>query len=299
MKRCYGGSGRPCSGHAPGGMFAAIVLLLALGFPSLAARADSACAIDPVSGQVTSTGNCYIEPDSYRVFIYEVGFCTEQPVLPTADVAFDAGDTAIKLFESGSEPLLLEVKNGESSLLSSLLVRPPDGTYTHGYVILAPRVEVKAHAKFSRALQTNKSDGTGLKDDIPANTVCYSRAGADVYRYKGDPKQAAQVSTSAGDWGYTTFHFNSLEPNTQSYSSGGSFLVSVDGKIPTSAIAENEIGDVSKMIVLFQLDASVVRATRGLDLSFNVSQGSTIVQTEAGVLTCFNGDPFEVRMQVR
>lgn len=53
------------------------------------------------------------------------------------------------------------------------------------------------------------------------------------------------------------------------------------------------------MLVLFQLDASVVRATRGLDLSFNVSRGSTIVQTEAGVLTCFNSDPFEVRMQVR
>jgi len=57
MKRCYGGSGRPRPGYAPSGMFATILLLLVLEFPYAAARADSACAIDPVSGQVTSTAN--------------------------------------------------------------------------------------------------------------------------------------------------------------------------------------------------------------------------------------------------
>ncbi|ABB24637.1 hypothetical protein Plut_1783 [Pelodictyon luteolum DSM 273] len=260
--------------------------------------ADEACQIDPVSGQITSARNCYIEPDSYRVFIYEVGFCTEPPVSPTTSVAFDAGDTAVKLFESGSEPLLLEVKNGESSLLSSLLERPPDWTYTHGYVILAPRVEVKAHAKFSRAHTTNNPGG-GDQVTLPVNTLCYSRSGSTVYRYKGDPKTAAQIATSLGDWGYTTFYFNSLESNAQSYSSGGRFLVAESGKIPASGIAENSLGDVARLVVVFELDAAVTRATQGLDLSFNVANCSTVVQTVGGVLTCFNGDPFDVRMRVR
>jgi len=231
------------------------------------------------------------------VFIYEVGFCTELPVTPTTSVAFDAGESAVKLYESGSEPLRLEVQNGRSSVLSSLLERPPDGTYTHGYVILAPKVEVKAHAKFSRALTTNNPDG-GDSVALPANTLCYSRSGSTVYRYKGDPKTAAQIATSEGDWGYTTFYFNSLEPNSQSYSSGGSFLVAESGKIPTAAIAENDLGDVARLVVVFELDAAVTRATQGLDLSFNVANGSTVVQTAGGVLTCFNGDPFEVRMRV-
>ncbi len=275
-------------------------LILVLVVPDGEVLADEACQIDPVSGQITSTGNCYIEPDSYRVFIYEVGFCTEPPVSPTTSVAFDAGDTAVKLFESGVDPLRLEVKNGESLLLSSLLVRPPDGTYTHGYVILEPKVEVKAHAKFSRQLVTNKPVAEGGGDlTVAPNTTCYSRSGSMVYRYKGDPKTAAQIALSSVDWGYTTYFFNSLEPNTSSYSSGGRFLVSDSGKIPVSDIAENNIGDVTRLIVIFQLDSAVTRATRGLDLSFNVANGSTVVQTVGGVLTCFNGDPFEVRMRVR
>jgi len=75
--------------------------------------------------------------------------------------------------------------------------------------------------------------------------------------------------------------------------------VAESGKIPASGIAENSLGDVARLVVVFELDAAVTRATQGLDLSFNVSQGSTVVQTVGGVLTCFNGDPFEVRMRVR
>lgn len=289
MKRCYGGSGQPHPGYVPSGMFATILLLLVLEFPYAAARADSACAIDPVSGQVTSTANCYIEPDSYRVFIYEVGFCTELPVTPTTSVAFDAGESAVKLYESGSEPLRLEVQNGRSSVLSSLLERPPDGTYTHGYVIMKP--EIRLTAQYVSGGTTYYTKAASL--DI-------SGFGGALQNIQNAPQGVGpyQASSAVGEYGETVWTMDALglddnyEPVFKGVITGGNvYLTAGDYSIATdSAAAYRIVGIIEFGSVT--IDDSVT----GVDYKFKVTEGA-IFQPLGG--TNYAIIPGEIKLDAR
>ena len=112
------------------------------------------------------SSSCYVTPETYKTRIYEMGFCTSDPLAGTYEdgenVATDneideSTCTPVLQSQSGS---LVNISPGEVQSLAGENIRPPAGTYPHAYIKLSNTLGLKGKQKVNDVTYYSSSDGT-------------------------------------------------------------------------------------------------------------------------------------------
>ena len=173
-------------------IFILIFIFLSLILP-LTLKA-AACNTNP-SGAITNTyGTCTSTPDTYIIHIYKSGLCNG--IDPSSATIPNLNSQCVTTFDSGASPLSVTVQNGISSpLASGTITRPPNGTYTHGFVLIRKDIDMKAIKTLANTV--NGSNGG------PGST-CWTESGIAT------SGNLTKCGPSASAVGFTTSLVNNL-----------------------------------------------------------------------------------------
>lgn len=178
-------------------------LLLVLAVPALALAA--ACNADGNGDITNSSGTCTSTPNVYTIYLYKTGLCNN--IDPSSAVSVpDINSNCFTTFDSGATPLAISVVNNVSSpITGGTVTRPPNGTYTHGFVLVGNTIDIKATKSFA----TTMTDVTGDQGNI-----CWTTAGtAGVGGYNNLGVHTKCGSSLGGDYGVTTSVIKDLSTN--------------------------------------------------------------------------------------
>ena len=111
--------------------------------------------------------SCYVTPETYKTRIYEMGFCTSDPLAGTyqdgenvvTDNTIDES-TCTSTFKSQAGSLV-DISPGAVQKLTGENIRPPAGTYPHAYIKLSNTFGLKGKQKVNDVTFYSSSDGTG------------------------------------------------------------------------------------------------------------------------------------------
>lgn len=127
---------------------------------------------DVATDVITYTGadpdlDCEFAPDGYEVTIYKFGMCTQAPTAPTGAAAADTTTNCVTIFESDAGTAFNLAVGVEFDMAGE--EKPANGTYTHGYVIMANTFGITLSQEFGGTMGgMDPGSGTG--------NFCYSSA---------------------------------------------------------------------------------------------------------------------------
>ena len=212
----------------------------------------------------------FFEPDEFRMAVIEMGLLKSNPGTPDADTPLDFS-SAVKVYQSqsssGDEVI---VRNGVSTSLPGTITRPPDGTYSYGYVVIAPVFKVKATYVYG-------------------GTTYYSLESEKFLWESGESivgNQASRVATSDASWGLATIKMNAF--NTESAYTGNrcisteggvsAYLTDSSYKLGANAngTGAGSYGTISRLVGIMPLNVTVDATTTTMDLAFKVTEGCSV-----------------------
>ena len=283
-------------------------LILALGLTLPVSFAFAAnipdCTIE--NGAIVNQSMCYAQPDEYYTTIYQIGLCTSDPTagntLPTTNAGPNLGTCTTVYSSANANGDTVQVIKGVASSLPGTITRPSNGQYSYGYAVIGPQFQIKTSKSFNRDITAFGGGGSGR--------TCWTKASTQ-FVYADHTNQsdgaASNCGSSISGQGTTVQYMNSFDPfyNSQNqqqnptYStttSGGLFayLTTNDLKLGSNS-GNSQMGTITRLFGVQPLSASVSGNTTGLNLTFNVSQGTTvIIQNNQSLLTYFGGGPFSI-----
>ncbi len=238
--------------------------------------------------QPIDNGYCASAPNTYEVIAYEMYLCTAEPTAPTTSSAMGLGN-CYKNWESPSGARLA-VEQNETIDVPGIMSRPPNGTYTHGVMLIDNTFGITMAMQFDEAV--TGQDGT-------SGIYCASVAGSGNYGSSNTrpsasstcgssaitPGKFVETLTSFGD----TFNANVTATNLNGSSASiTGFLVDTNGHL-----AEND-ADVDKLTgsLSFSTPVNFTESTTTLTMSFNVGEGMSLYNDGSNQLT-FGSGPFQ------
>ena len=131
-----------------------IFTLFFLGAWSNLANADACDALGTAAAPMTPSG-CDTAPDIYKTMVFEMGLCKTTPTLANRATAC----TSVSSIPDGA---VITVEEGIETGIPGNFTRPVNGSYTHGYVIMAPEFRLTATKTFNSNLsgQSNTAGDT-------------------------------------------------------------------------------------------------------------------------------------------
>ena len=242
------------------------------------------------NGDVTGLGAadyCYTEPTYYGITAYEMGVCTTNPAAPTTASTFDTSTCEV-VFQSTAGSLV-EVQNGVTSPLTGTVSRPPNGTYTYGYMRLNNTFLIKGSVDFGAAhgVISNRyctSPTATTDNETGATGTCSATAGATP----------GTVSTELTDFS------GGDSSNLTSYTVGNLTAYLLDSNQFLATAAETTQAGAEGLLGIQQFTSAITISddTVSMDASLKVSQGMTISVLGANSVG-FDSGPFEVVMTVK
>ncbi len=269
---------------------AAIIFLLFAGYfslpPALAQNLPS-CTVTGTTTTFPTGTACWGQPDFYQIRIYELGLCSSPPTAPTA--ASSPGLSACTTIFSSSGGSLVNVTPTTTSPLSGSFTRPPNGSYTHGYIRMDASFDIQAVVDFGVAI-TGDAGGNGQF----CATITGSTSG-------GTSATCADVAPAAGTLQIPLTDFDGgagFSASATATSTTGSGTSTVEGFLMTAAdqLATSAAG-VQRLfgIQTFGTPVSITNSTTGMDISFRVTTGMTLIGNVGPTLSIESG-PFVIDM---
>ena len=125
---------------------------------------DVGVAEEDADGVITFTGNqndadCAFAPDEYTVTIYQMGLCTSPPTRPTGITSYNLDSSCVAIIVSPDGQAVNLAAGGEMTL--SDVTRPPNGSYSYGYLVMANTFGIKAKKQFTNTMHTFDSGTSG------------------------------------------------------------------------------------------------------------------------------------------
>ncbi len=163
------------------------------------------CNLDANAAITNSSGTCTSTPNVYTIYLYKTGLCNN--IDPSSAVTVpDINSNCFTTFDSGATPLAISVVNNVSSpITGGTVTRPPNGTYTHGFVLVGNTIDIKANKTFASTM----TDVTGDQGNI-----CWTTAGtAGVGGHNNLGVHTKCGSSLGGDYGVTTSVIKDLSTN--------------------------------------------------------------------------------------
>tara|TARA_A100001388_G_C28727646_1_gene479804 strand:+ start:229 stop:1068 length:840 start_codon:yes stop_codon:yes gene_type:complete len=230
---------------------------------------------------------CASAPDAYEVIAYEMYLCTAAPTAPTTVSAMGLAN-CFKNWESTSGAIL-SVQQNEIIDVPGTMSRPPNGTYTHGVMLIDNTFGITMAMEFDEIV--NGQDGT-------SGVYCATVTGAEEYGSSAQPAASSTCGSSPITPGkfteiLTTFDetfgatavANNLNGTSASITG---YLVDTNGYL-----AEND-ADVDKLLgsLTFASAVNFTDATTTLTMSFNVGEGMSVYDSGTNELV-FGSGPFQ------
>ena len=101
-------------------------------------------------------GYCASAPNAYEVVAFEMYLCTSAPTAPTTTSSMGL-DNCFKNWES-SDGSTLSVQQNQTIDVPGTMTRPPNGTYTHGVMLIDNTFGITMAMQFDEAVTAQ--DGT-------------------------------------------------------------------------------------------------------------------------------------------
>lgn len=260
-----------------------LIILLIINFSAVSlplSAAEKTCTNGDVS--VLGLGDhCFTQPTYYGITVYEMGVCTSNPTAPTT--TSKVGITSCHAILTSTAGTLVEIKNGVTSALSGTITRPPNGTYTYGYIRLNNTFLIRgsvdfgaAHASISNRYCTSVAATTD--NETGALGTCSATSGAT----------AGLVSTELTDFS------GGNKSNTTSFTIGNLTAYLLDSNQflassteTTQAGAEGLLG-----VQRFSSPVTFTDETLNMNAALKVSTGMTVSVNGANTVG-FDSGPFE------
>jgi hypothetical protein len=244
---------------------------------------------EATAGVVTDTRECRFGPDSYKAIVREIWICRSEPSHPTLTVE-TSKDGCFEIYRNSDESELTFSSENNSVQLSGDIRRPPNGVYTHAYMIVDPRISINTKVNFDSdrvARKQMSTDGSGRS--------CWTTSSTQ-WRYSDDNAEAGRVSfnyvacgaSSTGQgWHttiYNTFENRGLFVVERQMADSKLYLINNLGRIANvSPSGVGDMGDVKNILSIGRLNSFVVGDdSRGLHIKFGKSTAARIKVAAGG-----------------
>ena len=255
-----------------------------------------ACTISSgVYSESDIDNGCDTAPDEYEIVIYKLYLCTSIPTEATTSSTVVLTPCS-QVFNNASGATAA-VTQGAEIVLDGTYIRPPNGTYTHGYAYMDNTFGITWAGELSGA-KTGTSSGTGV--------FCGTKAGSGTHAFGSThtgnsvcgssaitPGKFVETLAHFGDSGAASFSSRAHVPNINSTSATiTGFLV--DSNEHRAA----NTGEVVKLegLVKFADPITVTGETTSLSMTFNVGEGMHLVEEGSDELWIGSG-PFQAIMK--
>lgn len=262
------------------------IFFILLGFLSPSIYA-AACSSEPL----TDTDDCYTTPDYYTITLYEMGLCQniDEQSTTVPDIASFCQTTY-----SNTSGLDVVVENNVSSPISGgTTTRPPNGTYTHGYIKVDARIVLKTDLTFSGA-QNGSGGGNGVTcwtngaaSSTNTGTTCGTTASSNPQNMNTD---VINLGCSTPSDNFYCRYEGDAEGLVDTYA----WLVDADGTKSTTIDYSSDSGDVKYLIGIAKFSSSktVTDSTSTMEAQFRVTRGLKVDFVGGGIN--FNIQEFKV-----
>ena len=277
-----------------------LILSIIFVFEIINSNQAEACTVtDGVVAKESGDGADYIDdgcdetPALYEVVIYKLYLCTSSPTEATTSSTVVLTPCS-QVFDSPSGATA-SVTQGVDVVLDGTYIRPPDGTYTHGYAFMDNTFGLTWAGELSASM-TGMTGGTGV--------FCGTVAGSGTKAQASTHTNSSVCGSSAitpGKFVETLEHFDDVGediltkvdvPNINGTSAAISgYLVDTNGHRAESS------GEVDKLegLVSFASPVVVTADTTSLSMKFNVGEGMHLVKEDPNKLSIGSG-PFQAIM---
>lgn len=257
-------------------IYFALILLVSLTGPTLAWSAPCITS----GGVITSNaGACTLTPETYRVHLYKTGLCNN--IDPSSATPPDMDANCITTFDSGASPLAISVVDNVSQpITGGTVTRPPNRTYTHGFVLIEKTIDIKTSVTFSTSV--NGPGGVRGSASADRGLVCWTMtgtAGAGYYTMCGssvDNSNYGFTSSIVNDLGTggggitCTDHFHCTYIEAP-YDTTYAYLLNGSVKATSTSAVTALLG-----FAAFTTPVTVDDASTAMDVKFRVTQGVTV-----------------------
>ena len=232
--------------------------------------------------------SCYITPSTYKITIYEMGLCTEDPLggtsinssdeVVTDNTITDSSCTATFQSSTGS---LVNLGGNSTQALTGTNIRPPVGSYPYAYIKIKNTFGLKGTYQINDQTFYSSNDGSpvavGSYDEFDEDLMDFSNGKT----CSGSPELAgAEVFTSA-------------PAGTMK-----AVLAQVSGGNLGTYTADSSCGNSTHLYGSFTPSSPVeiTDKTKGLEVDFSITnRGMTIIPDGSVGMSGFGGGPFAPR----
>jgi hypothetical protein len=265
-------------------------IFLMISISSLLAEEVNTCTItngifakDGASGGPIGSW-CASAPESYEVIAYEMYLCTAAPTAPTTASSMGL-DNCFKNWELTSGAVL-SVQQNQTIDVPGSMTRPPNGTYTHGVMLIDNTFGITMSMQF---------DGAVTGQDGSSGVYCATVSGSEEYGSSAQPTASSTCGSSPITPGKfveilttfdETFGATAVADNLNGTSASiTGYLVDANGYL-----AEND-ADVDKLLgsLTFASAVNFTTETTTLTMSFNVGEGMSIYDSGTNQLVFGSG----------
>ena len=233
-------------------------------------------------------GYCASAPNAYEVVAFEMYLCTSAPTAPTTTSSMGL-DNCFKNWES-SGGSTLSVQQNQTIDVPGTMTRPPNGTYTHGVMLIDNTFGITMAMQFDEAVTAQ--DGT-------SGIYCATVAGSGTYGSSNTIPTATSTcgasAITAGKFVEILTTFDSTFDATATADNLNGTSASITGYLIDSSgnLAEND-ADVDKLMgaISFASPVNFTDLTTTLTMSFNVGEGMAIYNNGSNRLV-FGSGPFQ------
>ena len=238
--------------------------------------------------EVIDNGYCASAPAAYEIIAYELYLCSSEPVAPTTTAVMDLS-SCYKNWELSSGATL-SVQQNATVDVPGTMTRPPNGTYTHGVMLIDNSFGITASLQFDEAV-TDQDGNSGV--------YCGTKSGSGTYGTGAVPSGTSECGASeitAGKFTelLTSFDSGSFQGTAEGENLNGT-SASIKGYLidTNSYLAEND-ADVDKLIgaATFASPVNFTESTTTITMSFNVGEGMSMYNNGANRIV-FGSGPFQ------
>ena len=236
-------------------------------------------------------GPCYITPDTYKVTIFEMGLCADDPL----DGTYESGDDMVtdntidessctKTFESASGGITVDLASTTPITLTGTHTRPADGTYPHAYIKIKNVFGVKG--TYELASSTFCSAAGGGSDGTSGCTA--TEFDDNLYDFQNGSTCSSPSPFLAGSETFTSGVTGTMKALLATPDSSGTY------------VGDTSCGSSTRIFGSFEPTSPITisGSTSGLDVQFTVTnRGMTVIPFSSGesagtAIEFFGGGPF-------
>ena len=240
---------------------------------------DVGVAEEDADGVITFTGNqddadCAFAPDEYSITIYKMALCTTVPTRPTTTDTYDVS-SCVDVIDSPDGQLVNLAAGSEMTL--SDVTRPPNGSYSYGYMIMANTFDIKAKKQFTNIMHTFSS-GTSGNYCWTKDAIAYSSQSDNVGWTSPSPLvECGGSGGTAGIYGEILDHFDVGEYTIDAVPvTGGTLSADLITDANGLVVTTTETADRLFGVQTFTTPVVIAPSSTVFTVSFGVNQASSL-----------------------